>query len=288
MSDKKKVFGLVAFSGREELSYERQAICDQAAISFDEVLLIDPRKVSYAFVRGQKRPEVYAEGVDISDLSYLYVGGTRHHESSIAVLVRSLHLCGCLINDPVDRFSIGYASKLLSTIKRFSKGVGSTSYFAFDPAQARFIVSRIQGEDAFPLIAKPIAGKKGKGVELLNDLEATEAYIQQFFKARKDADVPVFFQKYVPFVSEYRIMLNDKQVLGVARKVPAEGKVAANAAQGGRFVKESRPDMEAFLLENISSNGLYGVDIAEDAEVYSISLKRIGLLCGLNLKKQPD
>ena len=44
----------------------------------------------------------------------------------------------------------------------------------------------------FPLLMKPIAGRKGRGIVSLTDVEAALHHVEGFFKRQKNPDIPVF------------------------------------------------------------------------------------------------
>lgn len=249
----------------ESLNYEKHSLFIAASRVFNRVMLIDTRAVTYQFIRGLDQPIVKHNGEDISDLSFLNVRSTKKREASTAILVRALSKCGCEISDPIKRFSVGYASKLLTTVSRFSKHVGTTSLIGFSEENTLDMVSQID-LSMFPLIAKPISGKQGKGLVKLLDPDEAAQYTQNFFVMQEHPDIPILFQTYVKFVEEYRVMILDGEILGVVRKIAKDGKVQANAAQGGQFVKSNNEMLEDFVKENVSEQGLLGVDVAIDSE----------------------
>lgn len=256
--------GIIAVDDLSKLNSETQQLYKFALNKFKNVILIHPQSVHYEFIRGVSVPKIIYKGEDISYLDYLIVRGTRNAESSISILVHTLHKCGCLINDPISRFNVGFASKLLSTVTRHSKNIGSTSFFAFNEEGITSLRESILTENHLPLIGKPITGSKGIGVELVSNQEELDSYIDRFTKERDTIDYPVFLQKFVNFISEYRVIVLDKEVIGMALKKKADGEVAANAAKGGVFSKDFREDLKQYTEEVVTEYGIYGMDIAID------------------------
>jgi len=246
----------------ESLNYEKYALLEEAKKLYDTVILIDTRQVTYKFLRDQKKPVILYAGQDISDLSSLHIRTTANRETSTCLLAHALTLCGCDIFDPIDRFSVGYSSKLLSTLKRFKQGVGTSSFFSFNYENTLSLLQELHRKNFFPLIVKPIAGKQGKDIQVLQDLDLAKTHANIFFnQLRSNEDEPLFIQTYEPFVEEYRVLIIDGVVLGVVKKIPNEGVVVANAAQGATFVEVENPDLVKFLLPYVHTKGVLGVDV---------------------------
>lgn len=248
----------------ESLNHEKRSIYECACQLYDDVFLVDSRLVSYYFIRGDKKPRVIYNKKDIGNLDSLHVRGTKNRETSTAILVHTLSECGCDIFDPVERFSVGYSSKLLSTLRRFVKGIGSSSFITFNHDNAVSLLEFVDALGLFPLIGKPIAGRQGKDIELISSFENGLDYIELFFKYRDNDEVPLFLQKFEIFLSEYRALVVDGNVLGVVQKTKREGAVAANAAQGASFTKVNDQLIVDFVTKNVTGKGIVGVDIGKD------------------------
>lgn len=256
-----------AFNNIESLNYEKRRLVEEAQKLYDKVILINTRHVTYQFISDRSKPILLHDGEDISNLSSLHVRSTTRRETSTSLLVRSLKLCGCDVFDPVDRFAVGYASKLLSTLSRFEERVGSNSFFAFEYENALELLKILDKESMFPLIVKPIKGKQGKGIEIIPDLESARIYAANFFSSMYYTDdEPLFLQTRENFVEEFRVLVVDGAILGIVKKLPLEGSVTANAAQGAGFVKAENPELVEFLLPHIRSQGVVGIDIAADED----------------------
>jgi glutathione synthase/RimK-type ligase-like ATP-grasp enzyme len=257
-------YAITSVKDYEALNFEKKSLFDVAKKYFEEVMLIDTRKVTYKFIRGLETPILKHKGNEITNLSAVHIRSTKNREASTALLAHTLILCGCILNDPVSRFNAGFASKLLSTTTRFKNKTGSSSFLAFEHESTLELLDEIEKSDMFPLIVKPIRGSKGTGVELLENKKKAVRYSKEFFETRESEDSPIFFQKYITFVAEYRAFVIDKKVIDLVRKVKMPHAIVANAAQGGKFINEKNKEVENYVSNNLTEDGIYGVDVAVD------------------------
>lgn len=269
-------------------------LLNEAKKIFDDVVEIHPRQVRFKFIRSTTKPQIIMDDKDLSNLSCLVVRGTAGYEQSISVLVHALKLCGCCIFDPIHRFSGETASKLLTTIDRYEKRVGSDSYYAFSLSQALKLVDELADGGVFPLLSKPITGKKGKGVLVLSSREQAKAFAREFFQKYDSKDIPLFFQPYIEFESEYRVMLVGDHFIGMAKKLRKKGNVVANAAAGATFVPAHDSEIVQFVIEHVNLEGILGVDVARDSagQLHIIEANRAPLwkeferVTGINVAKE--
>jgi glutathione synthase/RimK-type ligase-like ATP-grasp enzyme len=247
-----------------DLNAEKKALYDAAQQYFEKVLIIDPQQVLYFFERGATRPRILFQEQDLAVLSALIIRSTGGREASSAMLAHTLAFCGCDTVDPPERFSIGYASKLLTTISRFAQGIGTNSYIAFGAKSAIQLLKKLSISEKQPLLFKPAAGKKGVGVAVFSDLESALAFVEQTDPFHDKPEMPYLFQVYEKFIAEYRVMVMNGEILGVVEKKRAAGALTANAAQGGVFEAVQVPGMAAFVQLHINTQGLLGLDVAMD------------------------
>lgn len=261
----------------DELNYETRRLYDEASRRYDSVRLIDPRAVVHAFVRGEARPRIDHRGEDISALTTLVVRSTTGREAATAMLARALKLCGCDVLDPVERFAIGKASKLLTTIERFRTGAGTSTYVTFGrEGGVRLLDTLARQQQNFALVIKPAHGRKGRGVYLIEDLASGLRHLDEHFGPDEYGEDPFFLQDRVVFTKEYRILVVDGEALGIVEKIGAPGVFATNAALGARFVAAAAPGVIEAALPSVSKEGILGVDVGLDAagEVHVIEANR--------------
>ncbi|MFK7981099.1 MAG: RimK family alpha-L-glutamate ligase [Saprospiraceae bacterium] len=258
-------FGIVTVNSYSELNYEKQAIYDNAVKHFKHVLLIDPRKVSYQFIRGAKKPIIRYLGQNLANLSALHIRGANKIANSTSILAHSLDFCGCIISDPIYKFSTSSSSKLLATVGQYEDHTGSSSFIAFDLENTLALIASIEAKKLFPIIVKPINGRQGNGIYLLKTAAEMLVYTNQFFEQRTDSDIPIFLQTFVAFVKEYRIFVIDKKIIGLVVKIKQKGQIVANTAKGATFIPIENPQqvIVEFILDHLS-DGIYGVDVAID------------------------
>jgi len=257
---------MAASGAAKPLNHETLSLMEEARAFFDNVIPIDPACVTFQFERGHKRPRVIInDTTDISSLSCLLVRGTTGYNNSIALLAHTLYNLGCVLVDPLERFTLTGPSKLLTTLRRHTLSVGTSSYLAFTAAQARYLIQKLAEVYAFPLLAKPIDGRQGKDVVVFYSEADAQSYVTTFFEeSDRSSEKPLFLQRYVDFVAEYRVMLVGGRCLGVVQKIPAKGQLVSNAAAGGVFSRVDNSLIEDFLAANVAHNAILGVDVGED------------------------
>ncbi|HEX2206800.1 MAG TPA: ATP-grasp domain-containing protein [Longimicrobium sp.] len=250
----------------DELTWETRRLYEEACARYDAVRLIDPRAVTFAFVRGEATPRLEHRGEDVAGLTTLIVRSTTGREAATAVLVRALRLCGCDVFDPVERFAVGKASKLLTTLTRFQSGAGTSTYVSFSRDGAAALLRRLGAEGRLPLLLKPASGRKGRGIQAIDDVDGGLRLLQDHFGYREYADEPFFLQDLVAFRKEYRVLVLDGVALAVVEKVRQPGSMAANAARGAEFVAVDAPDVVRAALPHVSGEGVLGVDVGVDTQ----------------------
>lgn len=259
-------FGICTSGSFSQLNLEKEQLYVEAKKHYDEVLLIDTRFVTYWFVRGSDKPIVIHKGMDISNLNGLHIRSTNGREVSTSILAHSMVACGCDIFDPADRFSIVFASKLLTSLSRFNKRVGSNTFITFNLSDSHSMLEKLWEENYFPLISKPITGKQGQGIKKLTDIKEAITASEIFFKERSDDDdIPLLIQSFENFVSEYRVLVIDGKSLGIVQKInSSEDQATRDSIRGRRFVEVAKNDVEDFVVSNVSNQGIVGVDVAID------------------------
>lgn len=247
-----------------DLEYHASQLVSAAQEFFDEVYLIDPMRVVLEFDRGKGAPKVIYEDRDISDLSVLMVRATYSVESCTRTIAATLYRCGCDIVDPLSRFSEMRASKVTSGFRLRNSSAGLDSYVAFDPAPAGSLLDRLWQRGVFPLVVKPVHGRQGIGIQIFESLENAQTYVAHHFAVNPGE--PILLQRFVEFTREFRALIIHGHCLGIVEKHKSADTRFANAAQGAWFTPVEDASLVQFILSNINSQGLVGVDVAIDRE----------------------
>ena len=249
----------------DNLGYETQSLFNEAQKVYDKVILIDPMHVSYNYLKGAKIPDVTYNNTQLNNLSTLIVRGTSGCEKPISLLARTLYYCGCDIIDPVKRFNGLSAGKMFSHLKGFAKSNMPETSIVFNETTAKMLVEKINRNNGFPIIAKPEKGSKGEKVCLLKNKNDAYEYINDFFNS-KFSDSGLLFQKYIHVKDEFRAFIIGGKLIGLVKKLDIEGKISRNAAQGGVFIKAKDNEVAGFILKNVNTRGIVGVDAVRDEQ----------------------
>jgi glutathione synthase/RimK-type ligase-like ATP-grasp enzyme len=238
---------------------EGRELIAAARSHYDQVITINPHNIWATFENGGNSV-VFHGKENISDLDTLVVRRTSGHGAALSVLVRALDRNGCNVVDPVTRYSVGFASKLKTAIRRVDEGSGPNSYFAFSNPCAQDMLTHVRRAGIFPMIIKPIDGKRSAGKIIVNTAKTSRSIVSKFFADRESADMPLFMQKFENIVREYRIMLVDGAAITGVEKNKKN-----NRTTGSQFIPiQNEPDTLAVLRgcrEFCSDKGIVGVDI---------------------------
>ena len=228
---------------------------------FDEVIFINPDNVVYQFERSGMK--LLYNDRDLTDINAFIVRGVQYHERAVSLLAHSLSGLGCFLLDPLERFSGARDDKMLPSLERMKEKSGVDSYLMFSKEAAERFLHDFFDHQAQPILAKPVAGRKGKGIALLHNFDDAINYINEYFKGNFD-DNPILFQRYIKIREEFRVVVLHGKHLGTAKKQPIAGALTANAAQGATFAADDRPDIVEFVLQHVRSDAFLGVDVVQD------------------------
>lgn len=110
----------------------------------------------------------------------------------------------------------------------------------------------------FPIIAKPIVGSKGRGVQKINNSEALEK-----FKIMEDVD-KFLFQEYIPIAYDIRVFVVGDRALGAMKRMVGKDDFRSNASLGARVEKiELTDDLEKVAISAVKAYRyeVAGVDV---------------------------
>ncbi len=249
----------------ENLGYESRSLFYEAEKIYDRVYLIDPMNVSYYYSKEAKLPDITYNSNQLNNLSTLIVRSTSGCEKPICLLARTLYYCGCDLIDPIKRFNAMRAGKLFDPLKVFTKSTMPETSIVFNEKTAIQFIQKTDHIEGFPVVAKPEKGSKGEKVCLLKNKNEAYKYIKDYFTS-KFSDSALLFQQYIPVKDEFRAFIIGGKLIGLARKLDVSGKISRNAAQGGVFIKAKDDEMAGFILKNVNTKGIIGVDAVRDED----------------------
>ena len=244
--------------------YEINELIQEGGKLYNEVLLINPLKVDYIFGGPHGCPEIRYKNLLLNDLTTLLVRNTRMNEAPIALLANTLHLCGCDIIDPINRFTGAPAGKLQQLVKGFQESTIPETMVVFNKNHGIHIIETQEKELPFPLIAKPENGCQGRDVKMVCNIDELRKYFMEFYSEKTNETTIVLLQRYVEVKDEYRVILIEGVCLGLCKKIKNKDAIAANAAQGGIFVKDENSEILDFTVKHASKRGILGIDIIRD------------------------
>lgn len=117
----------------------------------------------------------------------------------------------------------------------------------------------------FPIIAKPIVGSKGRGVQKIDNLETLEK-----FKIMEDVD-KFLFQEYIPITYDIRVFVVGDRALGAMKRIVGKDDFRSNASLGAKVEKiDLTSDLKKIAISAVKAYQyeVAGVDVVihEDKE----------------------
>lgn len=275
----KAVAGIV----RSDWSYNESRYYIEALNFYDEVIYVDPLKVTYTLDRYDRSLLIQYEGYLLNDLSMLYTFGYRNE---ILLLVKCLQMCGCPTSDPyhlISRESLGKLNDLLGLVL---SGIGTSAHILASLDAAVTYIENLD-DQFFPLLRKPVAGNKGRGIKKLENREEALRVCRAHFKQSMD---PLLLEKFMEYRQEYRVYVVDGVPVEAYEKIKKQGTVVSNLHQGGTVLAvESELKKELFArvsewLQDKFQMGIYGLDLAvtDRGDTHVIEINRTPGFTGLN------
>jgi poly-gamma-glutamate capsule biosynthesis protein CapA/YwtB (metallophosphatase superfamily)/glutathione synthase/RimK-type ligase-like ATP-grasp enzyme len=267
---------------RGEWTFNEREYYLEALHYYDEVIFIDPRRVTFTLDRRKNLIVVQHEGMVLNDLAMLYTFG-RIDETLL--LVKYLERCGCPTSDPFNTISRDCLGKITESLHIFSSGAGTTSHVLTSLSLAREYLEKLDSA-YFPLLNKPISGNQGKGIVALYSFQEAIEFCEAHFKKR---DVVLVFEQLMKYRYEYRVYVVDGKTVETYEKVRNDDAVVMNLHQGAspRLVEEAvKEQIFAFIEKHLPERyrlGVYGVDLAvtDEGQYHIIEINRTPGFTGL-------
>ena len=278
----KKTAGVV----RQKWSPMESRFCFEALNFYDEVMYINPRRVTFNLDRGSKTIQIEHEGERLNDLSMLYTFG---YATETLLLAKSMAMCGCPTSDPYHMISRDSLGKLTDLLNLHDAGIGTSAHLLPSVEAATEYLDHLSAQ-SYPLVRKPVAGNRGRGIKKIeNKQEALKVATAHFERSR---DV-LLLERYMNFEHEYRVYTIDGAPVAAYRRVKGEGKVASNIYQGGSIyavnetVAQDLFDQLAARILDRFSIGIYGFDlgVTDAGDTHIIEVNRTPGFGGLTRLK---
>jgi ribosomal protein S6--L-glutamate ligase len=136
----------------------------------------------------------------------------------------------------------------------------------------------------FPIIAKPIQGRKGRGIQKLNTLQEAQEFFRKNF-------VDYLAQQYFPIASDYRIFVVGGEVVGGFQRFINEGEYKSNirGTKAEKIEVSEQMKKIAIAATKAMEYEVAGVDLFEhDGQLYIIEVnvapqwEKFKLITGIN------
>jgi len=265
-------------------SEEARKLYNEAQNSFETLLLTDLSKLLFILEKGNP-PKVLFEGNDISNINILMIRSSRNNKVAKAVLAHVFHNLGANIIDPTERFPIGFASKLLSTISRHKKNCIVDTYLSFSHQATLNLISYLNTDRK--LFIKPINSSQSRGIEIVENLSQLRNISNNFSFTHKNDNITLYIQKFIDIDKEYRMFMVNGKIITSMKKIRRES--------GGIKYKRMRfTRLAEFVIEHVSKTGVLGIDACQDTDgnFYIIEANRSPMFhyledrTGINISKE--
>uniref|UniRef100_A0A6H2A479 ATP-grasp fold RimK-type domain-containing protein n=1 Tax=viral metagenome TaxID=1070528 RepID=A0A6H2A479_9ZZZZ len=234
---------------------EARKLWEEAQTYYEGTILLKDLSKLLVLLEKDHAPKILYDNVDISDTDIIMVRSSRHHKAAKAVLVRVFENLGANIIDPTERFPVGFASKLLTSISKHKKGCSVSTYLSFSHQSTLNLISYLETDQK--LFIKPINGSQSRNVWTLNTLEAFRSYSSNFSYSYREDIIPLFIQKFINIDKEYRMFVVNGKIIASMKKIrKANGNISYKRM---RFAR-----MAEFVIEHVSKTGILGVDVCQD------------------------
>lgn len=237
-------------------SEEARKLYNEAQNLFETLLLTDLSKLLFILERDNP-PKVLYDGNNISDINILMIRSSRNNKVAKSVLAHIFHNLGANIIDSIERFPIGFASKLLSTISRHKKNCTTDTYLPFSRQATANLISYLNVDKK--LLIKPINSSQSRGIEIIENLSQLRNISNNFSFIYKNDNIPLYIQTFINIDKEYRMFMVNGKIIASMKKIRGEN--------GGIKYKRMRfARLAEFVVEHVSKTGVLGIDACQDTD----------------------
>ena len=252
-------------------SIESKKLYNESLKLFDNVVLLDNLKDLLIILERNNLPKIHLIGEDISDIDLLMIRSTKKYKLQKTVLAKCLKNCGCNIIDPDERFKVGFASKILSSIGRHEKNCMVDTYMSF--SHRALSIRYLRDNNINKVFVKPVTGAGNRGTHTFNIPELFE------FSNQYDYELPLFIQKFIEIDKEYRVFVVDGRVIAFLKKIRKEnGRI--------KYKRMTYRRLGEYVRSHVSEIGVLGVDACKDinGDFYIIEANRSPMFRGIEKK----
>ena len=247
-------FGLVVDNLESEESRE---IWDEAQGVFESTVLINNFSELLIILEQNSPPKILLGTQNISDINVLMIRSSKHNKVAKSVLAHTFNNLECNIVDPLDRFPVGFASKLSSTITRHNRGCIIDTYLSFSHNSTINLICYLSTKADHKLFIKPINSSQNRGAQKINTLQELEEVSYDFGYLYRGDIIPLYIQKYIEIEKEYRIfVLNGEVIASMKKRRREDGSI--------KYIKKRFRRLAEFVVGNVSPIGILGVDACKD------------------------
>ncbi len=260
------------------LTRNTKDLLDVAIKNGHEALVFKLSEITFETIEG-KMKAMHGE-YDICDFDIVIFRGYNDHIYEAKLLAEMLVTKNKII---IERtLAENYVrGKMKQAMRLFERDINHPETFQASKLEGwKKIFERM----TFPIIAKPVMGRKGRGIKKLdNEKEAIS-----FFTKNSDN---YLVQQYFPIKSDYRVFVVGGKVVGVFQRLINEGEYKSNiAGTKGEKIVITR-EMEKISIDAADAMGyeIAGVDLFEhDEKLYIIEVnvapqwEKFKLVTGIN------
>jgi hypothetical protein len=275
-------------SSVETLDDEKQGLANGFTEAGHRVTLVHPKKMYY--IIGHNSIQIYhrRDRIDTPDVFFcLSTLGRARAVGFLAEMWRRLN--PNMVFWDGDRYMKSDTTKLFTSADRAYRGIGPKTFVAFDRIRGK----RLADVMTYPSVVKPIDGRRGQGVQRIEDRTTMREFVEWFFPNGRDEDteveddldddIPMMAQVFTPMKHEYRVYAINGRVVGTARKNKRDNPNTPEGFRrmvswgGGVFIATAHERPKRFVEQHFADEpGLIGVDVVwgEDDKYYAIEVNR--------------
>lgn len=203
-------------------SVSTQMVVDEARNFFDEVDMIDIRKIE---IKVDSKTTVLYDGEPLKNYDCFYMKGSFKYSNMLYGLTEVFKNKAFI---PIDANAHIIAHNKFMTHLFFSSEKNLKmpgTYFAAKVTGSKAFLKTLN----YPIILKFPSGTHGKGVIFAESSQSAISMVDALDVFKQ----PVLIQDYINIQSDIRIIVAGNKIIGSMRRIASNGEIRANAHQGG-------------------------------------------------------